>query len=48
MIVPTVGAEGVVVICKEIGSLVAVDVVTQAKLVVISHVMLPAVLPASV
>ena len=48
MIVPTVGAEGVVVICNEIGSLIAVGVVTQLKLVVISHVMLPAVVPGSV
>ena len=36
------------VIVREIGSLVAVGVVTQFKLLVISHVMLPAVVPASV
>ena len=36
------------VILRAIGSLVAVDVVTQLKLVVITHVMLPAVVPASV
>ena len=33
---------------RAVGSLVAVGVVTQLKLVVISHVMLPAVVPASV
>ena len=36
------------VMVREIGSLVAVGVVTQVKLLVISHVMLPAVVPASV
>ena len=36
------------VILRAIGSLVAVGVVTQLKLLVISHVMLPAVVPASV
>ena len=33
---------------RAIGSLVAVCVVTQVKLLVITHVMLPAVVPASV
>ena len=36
------------VILRAIGSLVAVGVVTQVRLVVITHVMLPAVVPASV
>ena len=36
------------VILRAIGSLVAVGVVTQVRLVVITHVMLPAAVPGSV
>ena len=41
------GASGLVTL-RAIGSLVAVGVLTQLKLLVITHVMLPAVVPASV
>ena len=43
----TEGATGVV-IDKVIGLLVAVDVVTQVKLVVITQVIIPPVVPGSV